>query len=81
MCTSGILILRPDDPEAEQWFYARMALLLVMSASSLVTVWLFARATREISQLGRDATDLRLAQARKEREEKRKQRPRRPPAT
>ena len=81
MCTSGLLILRVDDAEAEQWFYARMSLLIMLGASSLVTVWLFARATREISQLGRDATDLRLAQIRKDREEKRQQRPRRPPAS
>lgn len=81
MCTSGLLILRVDDAEAEQWFYARMSLLIMLGASSLVTVWLFARATREISQLGRDATDMRLAQIRKGREEKRQQRPRRPPAS
>ena len=81
MCTSGILILRPgDDPEAEQWMYARMALLM-LGASSLVTIWLFGRATREISQLGREATEMRLEQARKAREEKRQQRPRRPPAS
>ena len=85
MCTSGILILRPgDDPEAEQWMYARMALLIMLGASSLVTIWLFGRATREISQLGREATEMRLEQARKARkarEEKRQQRPRRPPAS
>ena len=45
MCTSGILILRPgDDPEAEQWMYARMALLIMLGASSLITIWLFGRA-------------------------------------
>jgi hypothetical protein len=82
MCTSGILILRPgDDPEAEQWMYARMALLIMLGASSLVTIWLFGRATREIGQLGREATEMRLEQARKAREEKRQQRPRRPPAS
>ncbi|HCV24265.1 MAG TPA: hypothetical protein DGN59_12475 [Candidatus Latescibacteria bacterium] len=82
MCTSGILILRPGhDPEAEQWMYARMALLIMLGASSLVTIWLFGRATREISPLGREAMEMRLEQARKAREEKRQQRPRRPPAS
>lgn len=77
MCTTGIVFLRSDDPEVEQWFYARMALLFMLGAASLVTVWLFARATREISQLGREATEMRLTQIRKDREEKRQQRPRR----
>jgi hypothetical protein len=81
MCTSGLLILRAADPEAEQWFYARLALLTMLGASTLVTVWLFAKANLEISQLGRDATDLRFAQIRKDREEKGQQRPRRPPAS
>ncbi|MDP7635642.1 MAG: hypothetical protein QF402_22070 [Candidatus Latescibacteria bacterium] len=58
-----------------------MALLIMLGASSLVTIWLLGRATREISQLGREATEVRLEQARKAREEKRQQRPRRPPVS
>ncbi|HJN31061.1 MAG TPA: hypothetical protein QF604_24395 [Candidatus Latescibacteria bacterium] len=58
-----------------------MALLIMLGASSLVTIWLLGRAAREISQLGREATEVRLEQARKAREEKRQQRPRRPPVS
>lgn len=78
MCTSGVLYLRSDDPEVDPWFFSRMALLIMLVTASLVTVWLFARASREISQLGHEATELRLAQIRKDREERRQQRPRRP---
>jgi hypothetical protein len=75
LCTSGILYL-PTEEDPTQWYYARMALLAMLAASTLVTLWLWARATREIRHLSQRATEARLEAARREREERRK-RPRR----
>lgn len=68
LCTSGILVLNSEDPA--QWFYTRWALLGLLTVATLVAVWLFAHATREIRSLGRLAVEARLEEARTPREPK-----------
>lgn len=74
VCTTGLLWLRAGDDPAE-WFYARLALLFLLGASSLAAVWLFVLATREIRNLGELAAEARLEAARQAREQKRGRRP------
>lgn len=69
LCTTGLLWLRSDE-DPEQWFYARLALLFLLGASSVAAVWLWALATREIRSLGELATEARLEAARQAREKK-----------
>ena len=59
-----------SDEDPEQWFYARLALLFLLGASSVAAVWLWALATREIRSLGELATEARLEAARQAREKK-----------
>jgi len=61
----------------EQWFYARLALMIMFGASTMVALWLWVRASREIRDLGLLATEARLEAARQAREEKDKKKGRR----
>jgi len=69
LCSSGIILLKDD--EQFQWFYARMALLLMLVVSTGVSLWLFVVAWRELRHLRRVARELRLTQLRAEQEERR----------
>ena len=76
LCSSGIVLLRDD--EQFQWFYVRMALLAMLVASTLVSLWLFGAAWRELRHLKQVGTEIRLAQLRAEQEKRKPKRRRRP---
>lgn len=76
LCTSGLLLLG-EEGIPEQWFYARLALMVMFGASTMVALWLWVRASREILDLGLLATEARLEAARQAREEKDKKKGRR----
>jgi len=72
LCSSGIILLRDD--EQYQWFYVRMALLVMLLASTAVSLWLFGAAWREIRHLKRVGTEIRLEQLRAEQEKRKPKR-------
>lgn len=67
LCSSGLLLLRSEE-DPPPWFYTRLAMMFMLVAASLFTVWLWSRASREIRSLGQQATEARLEEARHARE-------------
>ena len=68
LCASGLLLLH-EDPQA--WIYVRLALMVLLLASTAVTMRLY-KARREIRDLGQLAADARLeaAHTRQEKDKK-----------
>jgi len=57
MCSGGIIFIGAE--EENQWFYARMALVLMLIVSTGVSVWLLLLARRELKGLDQMAEDVR----------------------
>ena len=77
LCSSGIVLLRDD--EQYQWFYVRMALLVMLAASTVVSLWLFVVAWRELRHLKHVGTEIQLEQLRAQHEKRQAKRRRRRP--
>lgn len=67
LCASGLLLLE-DEENPQAWVYARLALLVMLMASTVVALWLWYQATREIRDLSLLVDDARLEAARTRRE-------------
>ncbi|MBT6146492.1 MAG: hypothetical protein HOH74_13735 [Gemmatimonadetes bacterium] len=67
LCTSGLVLLR-DDEDPTAWLFARLALMLMLVVSTMVALWLWYKAGREIRNLSQLATEARLEAARLARE-------------
>ena len=67
LCASGLLLLQ-DEENPQAWVYARLALLVMLMASTVVALWLWYQATREIRDLSLLVDDARLEAARTRRE-------------
>ena len=76
LCASGLLLLE-DEENPQAWVYARLALLVMLMASTVVALWLWYQATREIRDLSLLVDDARLEAARTRREKDDKKRGRR----
>ena len=70
LCCSGIIFIGGE--EDTSWFLSRMSLVVMLVASSGVSLWLFIVAWRELRSLEAMAMELREA----EREEQRKKKKR-----
>ena len=60
--SSGVLFL-PEEEDGETWFWARISLLVCLVLSTIVSVWLFFAARREIKRLEGVSADMRIEQA------------------
>ena len=67
LCSSGILFL-PEEKEGESWFWARISLLVCLVLTSVVSIWLYIVARREIKRLEALSTEMRLEEARAKQE-------------
>ena len=56
MCSGGVIFIGAE--EDNQWFYARMALLVMLVASTGVSIWLLLLARRELKGLDQIAQEL-----------------------
>ena len=56
MTSAGVIFIGGE--EESQWFYARMALMFMLVASTGVSMWLFLAARRELKSLDRLAEEL-----------------------
>ena len=61
LCSSGVIFIGGE--EEHQWFYARMALLCMLIASTVVSIWLFVAARRELKELDRVAVEMQAEEA------------------
>ena len=69
VCASGLAFLHGSGEEGDpDWFYARAALMLLLVTATLMTLWLYFKASREIRDLGRLAAAARIEEARAARE-------------
>lgn len=50
LCASGLVLLQ-DETDPEAWFWARLALMFALVASTAVALWLWVKAGREIRDL------------------------------
>ena len=57
MCSGGVIFIGAE--EENQWFYARMALVLMLVASTGVSAWLLLLARRELKGLDQMAEEVR----------------------
>ena len=62
LCASGLLLLH-DEEDPRAWLYVRLALMVLLLASTAVAMWLLYKARREIRDLGQLAADARLEAA------------------
>lgn len=71
LCASGLLLLH-DEEDPQAWIYVRLALMVLLLASTAVAMWLLYKARREIRDLGQLAADARLeaAHTRQEKDKK-----------
>lgn len=69
LCSSGVLFL-PEEEDGETWFWARISLLVCLLASTIVSLWLYIAARREIKRLERVSADMRIEEAEAQRQRK-----------
>ena len=69
LCCSGIVFIGGDD--VTEWFVTRMAFVVMLVASTAVSIWLFIVACRELGRLEGEAKEMRQARGRKQRGKKR----------
>ena len=71
LCASGLLLLH-DEEDPQAWIYVRLALMVLLLASTAVAMWLLYKARREIRDLGQLTADARLeaAHTRQEKDKK-----------
>ena len=71
LCASGLLLLH-DEEDPQAWIYVRLALMVLLLASTAVAMWLLYKARREIRDLAQLAADARLeaAHTRQEKDKK-----------
>ena len=71
LCASGLLLLE-DEQNPRAWVYARLALLVMLIASTGVALWLWYQASREIRDLSQRVGEARLeaSRARQEKDKK-----------
>ncbi len=67
LCSSGVLIL-PEEEDGVTWFWARISLLVCLFLSTIVSLWLYIAARREIKRLERVSSDMRIEEAKEQRE-------------
>ena len=56
MTSAGVIFIGGE--EESEWFYARMALMFMLVASTGVSMWLFLAARRELKSLDRLAEEM-----------------------
>ncbi len=67
LCSNGVLFL-PEEEDGETWFWARISLLVCLFCSTIVSLWLYIAARREIKRLERVSADMRIEEAKEQRE-------------
>ena len=67
LCSSGVLFL-PEEEDGETWFWTRVSLLVCLFVSTIVSLWLYIAARREIKRLDRVSADIRIEEAKEQRE-------------
>ena len=60
----------PEEEEGETWFWARISLLVCLLVSTIVSLWLYIAARREIKRLEQVSTNMRIEEAEAQRQRK-----------
>ena len=72
LCCSGVIFIGGGGGEEEvnEWFVTRMAFVVMFTASTGVSIWLFIVAFKELRRLAKEAEEIRQTRSRKQRRKK-----------